>query len=244
MQTAIILGASSGVGRALAEKLAKDGRDLVLCSRSKRDLEANAADVMLKYGIDAQVLAVDINVKAERDELVSYILKKKNINSIFITIGDVIDQDDGLQSHLEIDHLVNSNFLSITHFLSALIHSSDKGEKLNIVLLSSITVGRPRKSNLVYATSKMAIDFYCRGLQHLLAGSSVRIIIFRLGYIDTAMSYGKKLLLPPVLSSLAAEKIIAKLNKRKQIHYYPGYWRYIIILVKLIPWVIYKKLSF
>lgn len=232
------------MGRALAEKLGRDGCGLVLCSRSKRDLEANAANISLKYNIYTQVYTIDINEKNERDKLVSYISKGKNINSIFITVGDMVEHDNGLQDCLIVDRLVNSNFLSIAHFLSALIQSVDKREELKIYLMSSITICRPRKNNLVYASSKMAIDFYCRGLQHLLADSSIRIIIFRLGYIDTAMSYGKKLLLHPVSSSLVAEKIITKLKKRNRIYYYPGYWRYIVIIVKLVPWIIYKRIVF
>ena len=244
MNTAIILGASSGVGRALAEKLAKNGWNLVLCARSRRDLEANAANISLKYSIDTQILAIDINEKEEREELISYVSKRKDINSIFISIGEVVEHDNGLQDSLVIDRLANSNFVSIMHFLSNIIQLHNKKDKLNICLLSSIAICRPRKNNLVYATSKMALDFYCRGLQHLLVGTSIKIIIFRLGYIDTVMSYGKKLLLTPISSNLAAEKIISKLNKRKRIHYFPGYWRYLVIAVKLVPWTIYKKLSF
>jgi len=244
MNTAVILGASSGVGRALADKLARDGCNLVLIARSKRDLEANATNISLKYNIDVQVYAIDINEKYERDKLISYVSNWKNINSVFITVGEMVEDDNGLQDCNIVDRLVNSNFLSITHFLSALIQSADKRVSLNIFLMSSITISRPRKSNLVYATSKMAIDFYCRGLQHLLADTSIRIVIFRLGYIDTAMSYGKKLLLHPVSPGLAAQKILTKLNKRRRIYYYPGYWRYIVFAVKMVPWIIYKKMGF
>jgi short-subunit dehydrogenase len=231
MKNALILGASSGVGRELGELLAKDGWNLVLCSRNVRDLNANVADFSLKYGIDAQTLEIDINEKNQRDELILYITKRKDINDFFITIGEICENDNGLQHHEISDRLVNTNFLSIIYFISALLQSLHNNEKIQLFLLSSIAVSRPRKSNLIYATSKAALDFYCRGLQHLFVSMPVKIIVIRLGYIDTEMSFGKKLLLPAVPATHAANFILSKIKKRKRIYYYPGYWKYITFLI-------------
>ena len=244
MNNALIIGASSGVGRALAEILAESGWNLVLSSRSERDLEAVSADLIIRYGINSQVLTADINETAGRDKLLLSILKGGKINYLFITIGDVIENDNGLQDHIVRDRLVKTNFLSIMNFLSDLLQSFDKNEKLKIALCSSIAVGRPRKNNLVYATSKSAIDFYCRGIQHLFANTTIRMFIFRLGYIDTSMSYGKKLMFTPVSPINAAKNIASKLNERRLNHYYPWFWRYITLVIQSIPWKIYKNLTF
>ncbi|MFC1734038.1 SDR family NAD(P)-dependent oxidoreductase [candidate division KSB1 bacterium] len=244
MRNALIVGASSGVGRALIEKLAKNNCDLILCARSSRDLEANATDVILRFGTKVKFAALDINDKDQRSELISLAVKIGNITDLFITIGDIADNDNGLQDYHSIDSLVNSNFLSIIMFISGVLKKSGTNGKLNIVLLSSIAISRPRKNNLVYAASKAAVDFYFRGMQHLFVNTNVNIIIFRLGYIDTAMSYGKKLLLHPVSPIKTADYILSKLNTRKRIYYYPWYWRYFTIIIRLIPWIIYKRLSF
>ena len=244
MKKALIIGSSSGVGRALAEGLAEKQWNLVLCSRNKRDLEAIAADLSLKYLVQNQVLAIDINDEIQRNKLISLCTKNKDLETVFITVGDVSDDDNGLQSPSQIDALVNSNFLSILHILSELIKGIEKQSRLTVVIMSSIAISRPRKNNLVYATSKSAIDFYSRGLQHLLVNTSVKMIIFRLGYIDTAMSFGKKLLFPCASPAKTAAFIIAKLNLNKRIHYYPMFWKYLTLIIRLVPWSIYKRISF
>jgi len=243
-KTALILGASSGVGRALSETIAKNGWDLVLCSRGERDLEISAANVSLRYKINTQFFSIDINRIDERVKLISFISRENKIRNIFITIGDVDENDNGLLDQVTIDRLVYSNFLSITHFLSGIMNSKTIKADLNVVILSSIAVTRPRKNNLIYAASKAAIDFYCRGLQHLFAGTSIKILVCRLGYIDSTMTYGKKLLFRPASSTKTAEYIFARINKSKRICYYPVYWKYITFLIKLIPWGLYKRLSF
>ena len=244
IKTALILGASSGIGRALSETIAVRGWNLVLCSRGEKDLEATSANIRLRYKNSVQYFSIDIIKEDERDKLISFISKEKKIRDIFITIGDINEIDDGLQDRLTIDRLVYSNYLSIVHFLSGIMQSETGKEYLNVILLSSIAITRPRKNNLVYSASKSAVDFYCRGLQHLFAGTNVKIIVFRLGYIDTIMTYGRKLYLPPASAKKAAVFIFSRINKSKRVCYYPVYWRYISFIIKLVPWGLYKRLSF
>jgi short-subunit dehydrogenase len=244
MKKALILGASSGIGRALTEELAKDGWELILCSRNTREMEAIAAHVFIRYRTIAQVIEIDVIANTERKKLIEHIVKENGITDFFITIGEIMSEDNGLQDDDDINRLIQTNFNSIILFVSGLLRVINLKDSKNIVFLSSIASTRPRKNNLIYATSKSAVDFYLRGMQHLLADTNINIQIIRLGYIDTSMSFGKKLLFPAISPQNTAGLILKNIKSKKRIHYIPGYWKYISIMVRLIPWVIYKKISF
>ncbi|TDD62565.1 SDR family oxidoreductase [Kribbella antibiotica] len=66
MATALITGPTAGIGRAFADKLAGEGYDLVLVSRDEARLKEVAAEVAQRYGVECEVLAVDLT---DRDDL-------------------------------------------------------------------------------------------------------------------------------------------------------------------------------
>jgi len=70
-RTALITGASKGIGLAVAQCFASEGVNLVLAARSKEQLERNAADIKEKYRVRVDVMALDLADQAQRDKLVA-----------------------------------------------------------------------------------------------------------------------------------------------------------------------------
>jgi|SRR5579862_9545030 len=70
-RTALITGASKGIGLAVAEGFAAEGVNLVLAARSKEQLEKNAADIQEKFKVKVATMAMDLSNQAERDRLVA-----------------------------------------------------------------------------------------------------------------------------------------------------------------------------
>jgi hypothetical protein len=244
MKKAVILGASSGIGRSLAELLGAEGYTLLLCARSQKDLDCNARNISLMSGSVVIPFVVDINVKRERDELFAYLDTDFKPDCIFITTGEISDDDNGFQDELVIKSLLDTNLNSLIFFLSSLLRKPSHNRNHKVFILSSVATSRARRNNVVYATSKTAFDFYCQGLQHLFGQDNIQILIFRLGYIDTMMSYGKHLLFPASPPEKAAWAIVNHMESKARIIYYPAFWRLIVNIVKIIPWSIYKKVNF
>ena len=63
--TALVVGASSGLGRALAGELARRRHDLLLVASDARDLEAVAADLNLRHGVAVRALALDLSAEPD-----------------------------------------------------------------------------------------------------------------------------------------------------------------------------------
>jgi decaprenylphospho-beta-D-erythro-pentofuranosid-2-ulose 2-reductase len=240
---ALIIGASSGVGRMLAEEMAAKGYNLLICSRDKRDLDAIAHDLFYRFNVEVEADQKDF---MNPEDLVSFqnSFTKKDISLVFITMGQVSDNDNGLMSNSEIDSLVRVNYLSVIQLVSFFISSFAKKGFGQIVLFSSIATTAPRKNNIVYSSSKAALETYCRGLQHLLAKTKITVQVYRLGYIETSMSFGKKTLFPKADPKKISKKIINNLNKKIRVRNLPFFWFFIIFILKILPWSIYKRISF
>jgi short-subunit dehydrogenase len=110
----VIVGASAGLGRALAERLAADEHDLVLIGRDQRDLDAIAADLSLRFGVETKVLAGDIGQTETLLERLNAVLTAWTpIEGILFPIGAANDEDTIDLPQKRIQDIVNVNFLSI-----------------------------------------------------------------------------------------------------------------------------------
>ena len=215
-KNAVIIGAGSGLGRALAERLASENINLYLVSRYKRDLSSVSSDINNRFDVNCRFGAFDI-LKEDFDSndiVQSSIKDLKKIDYLFITVGYVNNEDKGLNPTNElIDTIIISNYASIVKIISSYTKYFEKIKTGKIVAISSVAAGSPRRNNIIYSSSKLALEAYCRGLQHYLSGSNINIQLYRLGYMDTSMSFGHKLLFPAVKPSKVANRIVNNLSK-------------------------------
>lgn len=245
-KTAIIIGASSGVGKALAYELSEKKYDLVISSRDARTLNAIKADIETCYNTNVSVIPIDLgNSKLDPKSYMKACLEiLGDITSLYITAGVSVDEDSGINIRTDIDKIIAINYQSIVHLLNEFAAVFIEQEAGGIVVVSSIAAHAPRTNNIVYGSAKKGLEHYCEGLRHFLAKYNVSVSIIVLGYADTALAYGKKLLLPKASPESIAKFMILSSDKSKGISFYPKYWRIIVSVLKNLPWMIYKKLNF
>jgi short-subunit dehydrogenase len=245
-RSAVIVGASSGVGRALAAALAERKWTLVLCARDLRDLTAVAADLNVRWNVSCFPITVDLascDFNAEQFcENCSRVAG--DTDAVFYTAGAVDDHDDGSAGEDTARRLIEVNYVNAVKTLGAFARVFESRGHGTLVGFSSIAAAAPRRQNVVYASAKAGLEVYLTALRHRFADSPVLVQGYALGYVDTAMAYGKKLLLSPVSAESVAHEVIRNLNHDIGIKYYPGYWRLIILVLRLLPWFIYKRLRF
>ncbi|MFA5983881.1 MAG: SDR family NAD(P)-dependent oxidoreductase [Methylococcaceae bacterium] len=242
---AIVVGASAGVGRALAEALAADGAALLLVASDLQDLEANAMHLRLSYNVDVYVLAVDATNLAEYLAQVSHAIASFGaVDSVFFPIGVSYAEDCGLLSLDQICALINSNLTAVISLTTQLLPQLLDRHAANIVGFGSIAAIRGRRSNMVYSAAKRGLESYFESLRHATVHSQVRIQFYRLGYVATQQSFGQRLLFPVVSPQQVAKAVIANLNKDLGKVFFPGYWTFVALAVSWLPWHFYKKLNF
>ena len=103
---------------------------------------------------------------------------------------------------------------------------------------------RGRGSNFVYGSTKAAFTAYLSGLRNALNKTNVNIITVKPGFIDTKMTKNSKY--NSFLQSkpdIVARDVFNAWKKNKSVLYTPWYWKYIMLIIKLIPENIFQKIK-
>ena len=75
-KTALITASTKGIGKAVAEKLASEGCNVAICSRTKEDLEITAIDIKRKYGVDVSWSVCDLSKSGDIENTYNVVLKQ------------------------------------------------------------------------------------------------------------------------------------------------------------------------
>lgn len=245
-EAAVIVGASKGLGKAMAYRLAEKGIGCILAARDEKTLSVIAQDIIKRHNVAAIVCPVDLA------ELDSSAAKKfteycfnllSNISQVYITAAIVSDEDYGTGGLTTLEKTNAINYRGCAMLVTAFSEKL-QDRQANITVISSIAAIRPRGRNIIYAATKIALEYHVNGLQHFFADKPLRLQVYRLGYMDTEMTAGKKLLFKKENPADAAKYITDKAKTSGRLRYYPRYWSYIAFVLKLLPWFIYKKLKF
>lgn len=244
--TAIIIGASAGVGRALSERLAQSGWRLMLAAREERDLAAQAAHLRLTTGADVRHAPLDLT--AHPNELSAFVERSvdwaESLDAVFFVAGQVEDSDHDAMPMELTEQLVRVNFLSIILLADAYAKHMVPTRGGSLVFFTSIAAFVPRARNTVYASAKAALHTYACGLQHRYAGTAVRVSIVVPGYVDTTMSFGQALKLPAVKPEFVADKVVQAMEENVRCRFVPRYWYGIVAVLRCLPWCVYRRLRF
>lgn len=241
---AAIIGATGGVGRALAEALARRGHHLLITATDPRDLEALRAHIELVHGISVQTAAACAGEESWADAVAQALGRYGPPDAVFFPIGLSSERDDCLLPPAQARMLVEVNFMTVIDVVTRVLPSMLERRRGWIVGFGSVAQDRGRSANAVYAASKRALTSYFESLRHRVAGTGVRVQLYQLGYVDTQQTFGKRLLFAPCSPRYVADRVVARLSRAGGVRYLPGYWRIVTLLLRWTPWAIYRRLKF
>lgn len=241
----IVAGSSAGLGRALATELARKGHSLVLIASDAKDLQVQASDLQVRFGVPVITVASRIRCDEETiDKIVTQAQSFGDIDGLLFPMGLSSNADDGTQSASHTQMLVDGN-LSATMALTAkvlpLMMARNRGY---VVGFGSVAAERGRSSNVVYAAAKRGLMSFFESIRHKVVGTGVKVRFFQMGYIKTSQTFGKKLPFPAVSPEEAARDVLAIMEQERGLTYYPAFWRWICLALKMTPWFLYRRLRF
>ncbi len=184
-KTALVLGASQGLGSAIAEKLAAEGADVVLVARNAEKLDANAARLSSAYGIDATTVVVDLSDAAAvaefaarvRDEIKPDMLVA-NAGGPPPSISTGIDQTVWQRS-------AQTLLFSIIQVTEAAVDAMKEKGWGRVLAIGSSGVIQPIPNLAVSNTIRGAVAGFCKTLAAEVAGDGITVNMILPGKIDT-----------------------------------------------------------
>ena len=243
--SALVVGASAGVGRALCEALAQRGENLLLVARDARDLDALASHLRLVYCVEVQTVAADATRIMECVEQVGKAADDFSvIDSLYFPIGTSRSDDRGLLDIEQAISMLNANLTVVISLVTRLLPQLLTLQQARIVGFGSIAAIRGRKANVVYSVAKRGLESYFESLRHLTVNTGVRVQFYRLGYVATQQSFGRRLLFPIVTPQQVAHEVVHNLSKDLGKVFFPRYWGVLALAVSWMPWPLYKNIDF
>jgi short-subunit dehydrogenase len=241
--TYIIVGGSAGLGRALAERFSAAGCDLVLVSRDLRDTAPLATHLAIKYGVKVNAVAMDMNGRPLSFDAIDSVLEgHAPLKGLVMPVGINDDHDSVGLSDDMLEYISRVNYISpcqlVNHYLPLLEANSGV-----VVGFGSVATARGRTKNAAYAAAKGALALYFESLTHYAASRDLFCQYYVLGYLDTNLAFAQKLLFPLASPERVAD-VVYKRRFDSGRYFLPRPWYILYRVVQLLPWAIFKRLSF
>lgn len=185
---ALITGASSGIGKATAIKLAESGYNLILCGRRAEKLEE--LKNTLSKTVNVHTLVFDVRNRAEVELQINSLPNEwKNIDTLVNSAGnahgmgsiDTGDVDDW-------DAMIDGNVKGLLYVSKAIIPHMVERKKGHIINLSSIAGKQTYANGAVYCASKKAVEAISEGMRLDLTEHGIKITNIAPGAVETEFS--------------------------------------------------------
>lgn len=185
---ALITGASRGIGRAVAVRLASDGAIVYAAARSHADLVVQCEELG-KRGLDARALRLDVTDGAAVDDAVAAIAKEHGALSILVNDAGVAK--DGLAMRMSDEDwqlVMDTNLTAAFRLTRAALRGMVKKRYGRIVNVTSVVglIGNPGQAN--YVASKAGLVGLTKSVAIEVASRSITVNAVAPGFIDTAMT--------------------------------------------------------
>jgi len=237
----LILGANSDVAYYIAKKFAKSERSsLFMASRNQKLLAKKVEDLKIRYLVEVKALFFDAtDYESHRNFYDSLDTKP---DGVIICFGFLGDQKKAQRDFIESRQIIETNYLGAVNILEIIAEDFERRGHGLIIGISSVAGERGRKSNYIYGSAKGALTIYLSGLRNRLNKRNVRVITVLPGFIRTKMTENldlpQKLIAEP---EEVAEDIYQAYIKNKDVIYSKSFWKWIMLVIKMIPENLFKR---
>ena len=235
-KVAVVTGASSGIGWALAKALAAEGCKLGLIARRQEQLRALADQIRAANGT-ATVAVADVADRVQVERALASLRDQLGPVDLFIanagfgkaTLLDPVNVAD-------VETTIRINLLGVVYGFAAVMPEMLRRKTGHLVAISSLAGYRGLPGESAYCASKAAVNAYLDGLRIHLRGSGVKVTTVCPGFVKTPMT---AMMNPKEMPGLmeaddAARRIVRAIRAGRKVYNFP--WR-VHMLVKLSRWV-------
>jgi short-subunit dehydrogenase len=244
-QVAVVTGASSGIGWALAKALARDGAKVGLVARRVEELQRLAAEIAQAGGT---ALAAQADV-ADRQQTVAA------IHDLASRLGPVdlliANAGVGAPTHLEpfnveqMEQMFRVNTLGVVYAIEAVLPAMLQRGRGHLSAVSSLGGYKGLPGESAYCASKSAVNVFLEGLRIQLRGKGIAVTTICPGFVKTPMTAVNDFSMPFVLEAdEAARRIVRALQRKVKVFNFPWQTALLMRLTRWAPdWVMARVMA-
>lgn len=241
-----VLGATKGMGRALARRMADRGDALFLLGRDTVDLEKSAHDLEVRSGRGTVGWAPCDLERPEgfADALDAAERALGGLDAVIVTAGLFATQD-----RLEEDPDLARRLLQVD-FTNTVVFAEEARRRLlargggTLCVFSSVAGERGRKPVILYGAAKAGLSRYLEGLDHKFRASGLRVVCVKPGFVRTSMTEG--LPAPPFAGEpdAVAARVLRAIDRGIPVVYAPAIWGWVMRVIRLLPRAVMRRVGF
>jgi short-subunit dehydrogenase len=243
---AVVVGASSGIGEAMAHKLAQEGYKIALLARRREALDDICKDINQQFGKTTTVAYQhDVTRYDEVPALFQQVLRDLKHIDVFVYVAGMMHKVGFSEYDFNKEkEMVEVNLLGGMAWLGQAATLFERMGRGYLVGISSVAADRGRVGNPAYNTAKAGLSTYLEALRNRLTRSGVHVLTVKPGFVQTELLKNARVTFGVISPQKAANDIWRAIRKRRQVIYTPRWWRLIMLIIQHIPSFIFRRLSF
>jgi decaprenylphospho-beta-D-erythro-pentofuranosid-2-ulose 2-reductase len=240
----LLLGGSSDIGVAIVRRLVHEHPvQALLLGRDYRRMAAVVDELKSTGRASGEFDGLDADeVETHAGAIACAFDRLEQVDLVILCVG-VLGGQTGLDADPdEVTQVLRTNFLGCGSLLWHTVRALRAQGSGTVVVLSSVAAERPRASNALYGAAKAGLDSLAQALGDAVAGTSVRVLVIRPGFVSTRMTAGLK---PAPLSTspqAVADATVAALDRGTRTVWVPGALRYVFAVLRHLPGPVYRRL--
>lgn len=242
----VFLGATKGVGRALARLMAGRGEQLFLLGRDNEDLERSARDLEIRGAkVTVGCATCDLNDSLSFEPALQAAESALGgFDTVVLTGGLFATQDKLEADPAFLQRMLDANFTGTVLFCEAARKRLLAKGGGTLCVFSSVAGERGRKPVVLYGAAKAGLSAYLEGLDHKYRAAGLRTVCVKPGFVKTSMTEGLK---PPPFAGepeQVARIALRAIDRGTPVVYAPAIWALVMFVIRNLPRSAMRKVGF
>lgn len=238
-----MIGATSAIAQGVARLYAREKARFMLVARNQEKVEAVANDLRSLGAVDVSVYVADLQDVSRHDAIVAASQTALGTMDVIMLAHGVLKEQDEVnfdaEATVDLFDVNATSMISLAHRFGVALERQGSG---TLVGCSSVAGERGRKALYAYAAAKAAVTSFLSGMRGRYRAKGITVITVKPGPVDTPMTAGRNLPLMATVDHVARD-IKRGIDRKRMVVYTPGYWRFIMFVLRAIPESLFQRLS-
>jgi len=191
VKTALVTGASRGIGFVVASKLAEAGYHLAICGTTQTTIDKAAERIRAESGVEVIAKAVDVS---EREQIQAFVKETaQHFGRLDVLVNNAGITRDNISMRMKADEwdaVIDTNLSSVFHAMQAALRPMMKARGGRIINISSVVASMGNPGQLNYCASKGGVEAMTRSLAREIGSRNITVNAVAPGFIATDMTAG------------------------------------------------------